>query len=177
MKRGHKKREQIKKKVKRMKKLRWNFWTETKGSRQKKQDIFKEKVDNKENSDMFFEVLSWKTNLQEKLITKRRKIKSFFQRKRRIKDIFCTFAKKKNDNFWRDPKKKIDKRKSRKVISRSATNQKKTWNTQGNSTTQGGKKTRYLPQMKAGFQKDRHKFMKMNKYSGNKSDAEMKKIW
>ena len=31
--------------------------------------------------------------------------------------------------------------------------------------------TRYLPQMKAGFQKDRQKFMKMNKYSGKKSDA------
>ena len=44
------------------------FWTATKGSRQKKQDISKKKkVDNKENSEMFFEVLAWKTNLQEKL--------------------------------------------------------------------------------------------------------------
>ena len=73
------------------------------------------------------------------------------------------------------PKKKIDKRKSRKVISRSATNQKNMEHTRQQHDARR-KKTRYLPQMKAGFQKDRTKFMK-NEYFGKKSDAEMKKIW
>ena len=84
--------------------------------------FFQNGVENKENSEMFVEDLAWRTNLQEKLITKRRKAMSFFKKKNQ-RYFFCKFSKKKklNDNFWRDPKKKIDERKSRKVISKNAT--------------------------------------------------------
>ena len=44
---------------------------------------------------------------------------------------FLKLSKNKTDNFVKRPKKKIDKRKSRKVTSRKAKNQKKTWNTEG----------------------------------------------
>ena len=45
---------------------------------------------------------------------------------------FLKLFKNKTDNFFKRPQKKIDKRKSRKVTSRNAKNQKKkTWNTEG----------------------------------------------
>ena len=68
------------------------------------------------------------------------------------------------------PKKKIDKRKSRKVISRNATNQKNMEHTRQQHDA-SRKKTRDLPQLKAGFQKDRHKFMK-NVFFGNKNQMQ-----
>ena len=81
-----------------------------------------------------------------------------FEKKRRIKDIFVIFPKTKRQFFQR-PKKKIDKRKSRKVISRNATNQKNMEHTRQQHDARR-KKTRDLPQIKAGFQKDIHKFVK-----------------
>ena len=75
----------------------------------------------KKNSEMFVEDLAWRTNSQEKLITTRRKAMSFFFFSKKSKIFFVNFQKKLNDNFWRDPKKKIDERKSRKVISKNAT--------------------------------------------------------
>ena len=44
---------------------------------------------------------------------------------------FLKLSKNKTDNFFKRHQKKIDKRKSRKVTSRNAKNQKKTWNTEG----------------------------------------------
>ena len=55
---------------------------------------------------------------------KLKKNKSFKNNKRVSMIFFETFVQKQNDNlFFRDPKKKVDKRKSRKVLSRSANNQ------------------------------------------------------
>ena len=45
--------------------------------------------------------------------------------------IFFETFQNKTDYFFKRPKKKIDKRKSRKVTSRNAKNQEKTWNKQG----------------------------------------------
>ena len=66
-------------------------------------------------------ILHEKPILQEKLLLKKR---SFFNIKQKKSKIFFETFQKQNDNFLRDPKKKIDKRKSRKVISKNATNQK-----------------------------------------------------
>ena len=43
--------------------------------------------------------------------------------KREFMICFETFVQKQNDNLFKSSKKKVDKRKSRKVISRSANNQ------------------------------------------------------
>ena len=60
------------------------------------------------------------------------------------------------------PEKKIDKRKSRKVISKKR-NKSEKHGTHKATTRRKEEKTRNLPEIKAGFQKDRHKFMK-NEY-------------
>ena len=70
------------------------------------------------------------------------KKKSFFYIKQKKSKIFFVIFPKLNDIFLRDPKKKIDKRKSRKVISKNATNQKNMEHTR-NDTTQGGKNKRF----------------------------------
>ena len=77
----------------------WKNWTETKESRQKKQDIFQKSVDNKENIEVFFEDLAWKTNVQEKLITKRRKTRSLKKKKQKNQRYFIVILPKLNDNF------------------------------------------------------------------------------
>ena len=76
------------------------------------------------------------------------------------------------------PKKKIDKRKSRTVISKKKTQQiRKKHGTHKATARHKEEKTRDLPQIKAGFQKDGHKFVKMNIFGKKKSDTEMKKNW
>ena len=74
------------------------------------------------------------------------------------KICFVTFPKTKRQ-FFKWPKKKIDKRKSRKVISKNATNQIK-HGTDKATARRKEEQTRDLPQIKAEFQKDRHKFIK-----------------
>ena len=101
------------------------FWTETKGSRQNKQDIFskKKRLTTKRNSEVFFEDLAWKTNFQEKLFKKREKQWVFKNETGESKIFFAIFPKTERQ-FFKRPQKKIDKRKSRTVISRKTTNQK-----------------------------------------------------
>ena len=82
MKSGHIKREQIKnKKVKRMKRiLRWTFfWTETKGSRQKKQDIFQKRSwQQRKIAKCFFWRSCVKNKLTRKTNHKKKKNNEFF---------------------------------------------------------------------------------------------------
>ena len=80
-----------------------------------------------------------KNKLTRKTDHKKKKNKEFFFKEIEESKIFFGLFEKNKRQFLKRPKKKIDTRKSREVISRSATNQKKKWNTQGNSTTQGGK--------------------------------------
>ena len=68
------------------------------------------------------------------------------------------------------PKKKIDTRKSREVISRSATNQKKN-GTHKATARRKEENNKIFTTDEGRVPKDRQKFMKMNKYSGKKSDA------
>ena len=162
-----------------MKKWGENFWTEPKWSSQNK--IFSKKgLTTKKIAKCVFEDLAWKTNLQEKLITKRRKKQRVFFFKKN-KDNFVIFQKKKTKRqFFKSPKKKIDKRKSRTVNFKQKKNQqiRKKHGTHKATARRKEEKTRDLPQIKAAFQKDRHKFMKKWKFFGNKkSDAEMKKNW
>ena len=77
---------------------------------------------------------------------------------------FCNFPKTERQ-FFKRPKKKIDKRKSRTVISNKKTQQirKKKHGTHKATARRKEEKTIDLPQIKAGFQKDRHKIVK-NEY-------------
>ena len=87
----------------------------------KKQDFFQKR--DWKHRKVFLDH-AWK-NVLEQLTTRHRKMRSW------IDDIFLKLFKNKTTIFWRDPKKKIDKRKSRKVTPRNAINQEKTWNKEG----------------------------------------------
>ena len=88
-----------------------------------------------------------------------KKNKSFNDNKRVSMIFFETFVQKQNDNlFFRDPNKKVDKRKSRKVMSRSAYYQYNMEQTR-NEDDSRRKKTRDETPKKGGFKKQRHDFI------------------
>ena len=67
-----------------------------------------------------------------------------------------------NDNFWRDQKRRLTKENQEKKFQKKTQQIRRTWNTQGNSTTQGWKNKRFTTD-KGSVPKDRHKFVK-NEY-------------
>ena len=103
-----------------------------------------------------------KNKFSRRTVQKREKNKEFLKMKQKNQRYFCNFSQKKTKRqFLKRPKKKIDKRKSRTVISKkNATNQKKKHGTHKATARRKEEKTRDLPEMKAGFQKDGHKFVK-----------------
>ena len=70
----------------------------------------------------------------------------------------------------------MTKEKSRKAISKKR-NKSEKHGTHKATARRKDEKTRDLLQIKAGFQKDRHKFVKKWIFFGKKSNTEMKKNW
>ena len=100
--------------------LRWLFlWTETKRLRNK--IFFKREIENIQKC-FFGSCMKKCTGTIDNKTQKNEELNRRY---------FLKLFKNKTTFFWRDPKKKIDKRKSRKVTSRNAINQEKTLNKEG----------------------------------------------
>ena len=130
------------------------FWTETKGSRQNKQDIFHKRCwQQRETAKCFLKILHekqiFKKNCSKK---KREKNKEFLKMKQENQRYFCNFPKTERQ-FFKRPKKKIDKRKSRTVnFKQKKTNKSEKHGTHKATARRKEEKTRDLPQIKALFQ-------------------------
>ena len=99
------------------------FWTETKGSRQNKHDIFQKKGwQQRETAKCFLMILNEKQIVKKNCSKKERKNKEFLKMKQENQRYFCNFPKTERQ-FFKRPKKKIDKRKSRTVNFKQKTQQ------------------------------------------------------
>ena len=103
-----------------------------------------------------------KNKFSRKIVQKKwRKTRSFLKMKQENQRYFCNFPKTERQ-FFKSPKKKIDKKKSRTVnFKQKKTNKsEKKHGTHKATARRKVEKTIDLPQIKAGFQKNRHNIVK-----------------
>ena len=81
------------------------FWTETKGSRQKEQDIFQKGVDNKEKKRSVFLKILHEKQIYKKNCSKKREKQKFFKNETEESKIFFVIFPKTERQFFKRPKK------------------------------------------------------------------------
>ena len=152
--------------------LRWKFFEQKQRDQDKRNKIiFKKVLTTKKNSEMFFfKDLAWRTNSQEKTDHNKKKSNEFFFFSKKSKIFLVNFPKTKRQ-FLKRPKEK-DWWKKIKKSNFEKNNKSEKHATHKATARRKEEKTRDLPQIKAGFQKNRHKVMKKLNISGNKNQMQ-----